>query len=129
GQCIDELARIGALVVERHPVAVGILLADAPHAFADVGPAGLDRYGNGFAAVGHWRCPMCSTVKRERTWAKLASLLGAPPASGGALDPGINRKRREVDGFAERRLGQQPTAVRPHRQPAGAQTTADEEVV
>ena len=42
GEGIDELGRVGALVVELDPVGIGELLADVPHALADLVPAGIE---------------------------------------------------------------------------------------
>src|SRR6478672_6158775 len=49
--------------------------------------------------------------------------------SSGQLSPTPESERPEVDGLAEHRLGQQPTAVGSHCKPAGAQTVADQQIV
>ena len=53
GERGDELGGVGAVVVELHPVGVGKLLADAPHALADLVPAGIEGDGRRPVGLGH----------------------------------------------------------------------------
>ena len=53
GQRLDELGRVGAVVIELHPVGIGKLIADVPHALADLAPAGIEGDGDGFSSVAH----------------------------------------------------------------------------
>ena len=57
GQRIDELGRVGALVVELDPVGIGELLADVPHPIADLAPAGIEGDGDCFCSVAHFSGP------------------------------------------------------------------------
>src|SRR5262249_58309544 len=59
--------------------------------------------------------------------------VGQPLAARASAAPTLgvlnHCKPRQVDGLAERRLGQQGTAIRPHGEAAWTQTVADDEVV
>ena len=57
GERVDELGWVGACVVELHPVGVGELIADAPHALADVAPAGIEGDGDRFSSIAHVSSP------------------------------------------------------------------------
>src|SRR5581483_12364481 len=98
GQRIDELERVGTLVVELHPVGVGILLADPPHPLADVGKPWIERDGDGVLTVSHAACFLSCVC--------CCCCPGETGSLAIALSPGRSSHFTSVSGTASSNLGQ-----------------------